>query len=250
MIALLHIVAIGGIWMHNDWSKENDLKVKPAPTPVAEPKENVVLVPGGEHYTVQSGDNYFNVARKHGVDMQALKKANNFVPLSASLKINIPTRQFEMTTPSESVAGIQRSEVRVEEAPNPAVIPVERPRIQTSDTQFEAAQPAPGTLVEVESSLPERSVAVRVDPKPEDKPLLIKPRVRHDAPVARIVERQPSRAVVVPEESGSRTHVIAKGETLWALSRKYGTTPEAIMKANGIKDAAKVHLGAKLIIPQ
>ena len=250
VIALLHIVAIGGIWMHNDWSKENDLEGKPAAVTPAEPKANVVLVPGGEHYTVSAGDNYFNVARRHGVDMQALKKANNFVPLSPALKINIPPRRLETTSPSEAVAGIQRPVVRVEETPAPPVAPVERPRIQTSNTSYEEATPVSGTMIEVEAAPPTRPVAVRVEPSPEDKPLLIKPRVINNTPAPRSVERTPSRAVVVPESTPSRTHIVSKGETLWALSRKYGTTPSAIMKANGISDATKVRLGAKLKIPQ
>lgn len=247
VIALLHIVAIGGIWMHNDWSKENDLKVKPTIAPKSEIKASVVLIPGAKHYTVQTGDNYFNVARQHGVDMEALKKVNNFVPLTAALKINIPPRRLETTSPSEAVSGIQRSELRVEEAP--AMTPVERPRIQTSDTAYRDALPASGELVQVEAIPPSRPVAVKVEPAPEDKPLLIKPRIIHEAPAPRTNVRTPARAVVVPEPTG-RIHVMSKGDTLWALSRKYGTTPAAIMEANGIKDASKVHLGAKLTIPQ
>ncbi|MGC6425643.1 MAG: LysM peptidoglycan-binding domain-containing protein [Akkermansiaceae bacterium] len=248
VIALLHIVAIGGIWMHNDWTKENDLQGKPAPAPKVEPKTSVVLVPGGEHYAVQTGDNYFNVARKHGVDMQDLKKANNFVPLSPNLRINIPQRRQESTTPSEAVAGLQGVPVAEKERPAPPVVPVERPRIQTSDTVVQIPAVPSGGLVEVESAPPSRLEAARVEPKPEDKPLLIKPRVIHETPTSETGERTPARAIVVAEDA--QIHTVQRGDTLWALSRKYGTTPDAIMKANGIKDANKVHLGAKLTIPQ
>jgi LysM repeat protein len=47
---------------------------------------------------------------------------------------------------------------------------------------------------------------------------------------------------------GSKVHVVAKGDTLSKIAAKYGTTAEAIKKANGMKSDTVV-LGAKLRIP-
>ena len=44
-------------------------------------------------------------------------------------------------------------------------------------------------------------------------------------------------------------HVVEAGQTLSAIASAYGTTVDAIMKANGIKDANKVRVGQKLFIP-
>jgi LysM repeat protein len=49
--------------------------------------------------------------------------------------------------------------------------------------------------------------------------------------------------------SGKTTHVVKPGETLWAIAKQHGTTPDAIMKANSITDARKVRAGASLQIP-
>lgn len=49
--------------------------------------------------------------------------------------------------------------------------------------------------------------------------------------------------------SGKSTHVVKSGETLWAIAKQHGTTPDAIMKANSITDARKVRAGASLRIP-
>lgn len=45
------------------------------------------------------------------------------------------------------------------------------------------------------------------------------------------------------------THIVQKGETLYSLSRQYGTTVADICKANGIADGSSVQAGQKLTIP-
>ncbi len=44
-------------------------------------------------------------------------------------------------------------------------------------------------------------------------------------------------------------HTVAPGETLWRISKRYGTTVEAIMALNGIDDVRSVPTGARLIVP-
>ncbi len=43
-------------------------------------------------------------------------------------------------------------------------------------------------------------------------------------------------------------HTVQKGESLFSIAKKYGTTPSQIMALNGIKDARKVKIGQKLKI--
>lgn len=45
------------------------------------------------------------------------------------------------------------------------------------------------------------------------------------------------------------TYRIQRGDTLWALSRKYGTTVDALAKANGIKNPDLIIAGRTLEIP-
>ncbi len=45
------------------------------------------------------------------------------------------------------------------------------------------------------------------------------------------------------------THVVQKGDTLYSLSRTYGTSVQAICEANGIADGSSVKVGQKLRIP-
>ena len=51
-----------------------------------------------------------------------------------------------------------------------------------------------------------------------------------------------------PVAAGGKVHVVAKGDTLSRIAAKYGTTADAIKKANGMKSDTVV-LGSKLRIP-
>lgn len=44
-------------------------------------------------------------------------------------------------------------------------------------------------------------------------------------------------------------HVVARGETLYRISKRYGSSVESIMSANGIKDVRSVPVGARLLVP-
>lgn len=44
-------------------------------------------------------------------------------------------------------------------------------------------------------------------------------------------------------------HVVQKGETLYAIAKRYDISVDVIMKANGIADPAKLAVGMKLAIP-
>jgi len=49
--------------------------------------------------------------------------------------------------------------------------------------------------------------------------------------------------------SGARSHTVQKGETLYAIARRYDVSVEALMSLNGIADAGKLFVGMKLTIP-
>jgi murein DD-endopeptidase MepM/ murein hydrolase activator NlpD len=52
-----------------------------------------------------------------------------------------------------------------------------------------------------------------------------------------------------PSEPGWGVHVVRRGETLWRISQAYGTTVDAIARANQIGDATKIWPGQRLRIP-
>ena len=55
------------------------------------------------------------------------------------------------------------------------------------------------------------------------------------------------RAGSVVQRQG--VHVVASGETLWAISRQHGVTPEAIARATGLASPDRLQVGQSLAIP-
>jgi LysM repeat protein len=48
---------------------------------------------------------------------------------------------------------------------------------------------------------------------------------------------------------GGKTYTIKKGDTMWALSQKFGVTLDALQAANPTVDATKMRIGSVLVIP-
>jgi LysM repeat protein len=52
-----------------------------------------------------------------------------------------------------------------------------------------------------------------------------------------------------PSAEGTVVHVVQRGETLFSLARRYGTTVGAIVQANRLDDASTIYVGQHLVIP-
>lgn len=52
-----------------------------------------------------------------------------------------------------------------------------------------------------------------------------------------------------PAPAGQVTHVVQRGENLFRIALRYGTTVQAIASANGITNPSLIYAGQKLVIP-
>ncbi|MGH9889657.1 MAG: LysM peptidoglycan-binding domain-containing protein, partial [bacterium] len=59
----------------------------------------------------------------------------------------------------------------------------------------------------------------------------------------------PETAPTEPAGRSTTIHVVAPGENLYRISKRYGSSVEAIMSANGIHDVTSVPVGARLVVP-
>lgn len=50
------------------------------------------------------------------------------------------------------------------------------------------------------------------------------------------------------ESSGYTLYTVKRGDTLWGISRKFGTTVENLVKLNSVKNPNLIYVGEKLII--
>jgi lipoprotein-anchoring transpeptidase ErfK/SrfK len=58
-------------------------------------------------------------------------------------------------------------------------------------------------------------------------------------------------ALLLPQAAHAKgnVHKVKRGETLYSIARRYGTTVNAIVKANGIKHRNRIYVGQRLSIP-
>jgi len=57
------------------------------------------------------------------------------------------------------------------------------------------------------------------------------------------------QALIIPTPSGSKTHKVARGESLWAIARQYGLSLQEIAAANNISNPALIKPGQIIKIP-
>ncbi|RZA16043.1 MAG: LysM peptidoglycan-binding domain-containing protein, partial [Proteobacteria bacterium] len=74
-----------------------------------------------------------------------------------------------------------------------------------------------------------------------------------DAPRAQLVRPNAHSAAALaqpaaPAASG-RSYVVQNGDSVWRIANRFKVNQDALMKANGIKDATKMKIGMNLVIP-
>ncbi|MDE6118595.1 MAG: LysM peptidoglycan-binding domain-containing protein, partial [Muribaculaceae bacterium] len=69
-----------------------------------------------------------------------------------------------------------------------------------------------------------------------------------------VVEKKPqpkkASSGTTSNVSSTVTHTVRKGDTLWKISQKYGTTVDKILKTNGLNKNVKLQIGQKIKIPK
>lgn len=60
------------------------------------------------------------------------------------------------------------------------------------------------------------------------------------------VEKTP---LLSPGSGAGLSHTVVKGDTLWAISRKYGVSVQRLQAANAISDPSRISVGRQLRIP-
>ena len=64
-----------------------------------------------------------------------------------------------------------------------------------------------------------------------------------------LLAAQLAAGVGLAEAASPSVHVVRRGETLYSIARRYGTTVEALMQANGLSDPTRIYAGQRLIVP-
>jgi len=211
IIFLIHIVAVGLIFIHQHFLDGRVKASADAGTPAAASGKSPSVVMetraretlprmnnGDKVYVVKPGDNYARIAEREGVEENDLRQANQNVEIRAGLILSVPPRRIVAQEPAEVV--------RIRGAAHPSS---SEPLVNEDDGLVEAIDIAGAP----------RAVAVRSSP-----------------------------ASASPAASG-RTHTVKAGDNIWRISQQYKVKQDDLMKLNNITDARKVRIGMKLVIP-
>ena len=136
-------------------------------------------------------------------------------------------------------------------AAKPAEAPAAKPAEPTAPAPAKAAEPAPAAAIPA----PAAAIPAPAAPAAEVvETVVAEPPAPTPAPTAAPTAK-PAPATEKPASSvaktaaGGTTHTVARGDTLTRLAKKYGVSAQAIMEANGMKDADHLQLGKTLTIP-
>ncbi len=224
VILAIHVVAIAGIFIHSRFFEESETAVVEGPKLLA-PIESKVpedaarlpkIAPGDTPYPVTAGESYTTIAAAHAISEEELRAANNNMELRSGRILRIPPQRIVAVEPPELTA--LRSG-----AAAPEIAPV------ITDPQRDEAP-----MVETTAAAASQPVFVR--------PQVTRTAVEAPAPAP---AAPPARAAATM----TGTYTVKSGDTLWKISQAHRTTPDALMKANGIKDASKLKIGMKLKVP-
>ena len=183
-------------------------------------------------YRVQQGDNLASVSRKFGVSSKAILEANDLeanTPLEAGDKLTIPLNHPAATGLGQLV----------------------RYRVRRGDTISRIARQFDVTPEEIErwnhphGGHVAAGMILRIYPGGR-RETVSAVRPVHPTDGKQVAESKRDVAVVGP---GGMTHPVQPGDTLWSLARAYGTTVEALKRANPFLAGHPLRVGIQLRIP-
>ncbi len=209
---------------------------KPEPTAVAAPGASSSPLPPGTLYQVKAGDTLSGIAKRHGVKVDTIRKANAL----ASDRIRVGQKLV-----------IPDSDKPVSPAP-PAT-----DRMSVDAPKTNAPSAGGGTTVEpVAPPAPTKTMdpaAKAVEPPQPIATPVAKPVAAPAAkPAAVTAAKSGGAAAPVAPPAGAdakmRIHVVEKGEDLYSVSLLWGVSIEELKRVNGLQTTA-LEEGMRLKIP-
>lgn len=107
-----------------------------------------------------------------------------------------------------------------------------------------AVEPAPAAPPAASAPAAPEAVETVVAEPPAPAPAPAASSAKPASPAAK-----PAAGAAKPAAAGGTTHTVARGDTLTRIAKKYGVSAQAIMEANGMKNADQLQLGKTLTIP-
>ena len=201
------------------------------------------------YHRVKRGETLSSIARKYGTNVVSIKNWNNLksdnIREGQALKIyrKSPTPAAKPAVVAETPAPTE-TPAATEQPTTTAVSEPVQPKVAETPVKSEPAEKA-ATEDPVKEE-PKTTVA-------EQKPAVTETKPKAEEPKPAVTENPKAAAAPTPkaeetEEPEWIYHTISKGEGLYGIARKYGTTVEKIQQWNNIPSPDKITAGQKLKI--
>lgn len=215
-------------------------------------KAAVTVQPATDSYyyhRVKRGETLSSIARKYGTNVVSIKNWNNLksdnIREGQALKIyrKSPTPAAKPAVVAETPAPAE-TPAATEQPTTTAVSEPVQPKVAETPVK-----PEPAEKTTTEEPVKEKSQPTVA----EQKPAMTETKPKAEEPKSAVTETPKAAATSTPtveetEEPEWIYHTIAKGEGLYGIARKYGTTVDNILKWNNISNPDKIAAGQKLKI--
>lgn len=208
-----------------------------------------------ETHKVRSGESLYTIARKYRTTVALLRDLNELSPgrkLRIGMRLQVPERGGSPKKSVKAVVAVAKNTAPVKEKAEDQEKATENTEIKTADGRFYLVQPG-DTLTQIaddyDSTVTElrkmnglrRGSTLKVGMK------LKLPAEDEGIPVA------PDSDQVVPSRGPQAVipiaHMVAPGDTLTSIAKKYGVTVDSIKRANNLKKRSTLKVGLRLMIP-
>ena len=195
---------------------------------------NYVPVPGGNYYTVKSGDSLWSIAKNLGVTVNELKEANNLTSsmLSIGQVLKIPSEQIISESVHTVVSG--DSLYKIAQKYNTTVDEIKRLNNLTSNLL------SIGQVLKV----PEKEITVENSYIVKSGDSLYKIAQKYNTTVSELMnlnnlsstELSIGQVLKLPTSSsiGSSTYIVKSGDSLYKIAQNNNTTVDEIKKLNNL----------------
>ena len=222
----------------------------PAPVPTAAaPKSPDSLlpaaanvIPSGSETPASTADAVNSAAKVESIAPQAPVPMSVTASEPEAPKSNVSIVSLPPAPKAESKPVVEEPATKAKPAPKD-----EAPRAVSLGNTEPKHVPTPSdarkSIEREKHSSPPPTVKKKVDDTPPAPVAKKKTEEAQSAPKKKVAEAPASAP------KGSTRHTVSKKDTLWSISRRYKTTPDAIIKANNIKNPDLLTDGKVLIIP-
>ncbi len=281
LVLIIHIFLIGGIILYNcihDRPSASVVETKPTPVKIAPKKDSaeaakLAAAPApksvakpilSDTYKVDDGDSIPSIAAALGVDAQELTKINNIQSsgdLYLGRQLKVPSQNVAPPAPVAKAEPVQakvqqlnvaaKAPEHVEEkASRPAEKNDALAQLAIADSPPKAIAVKAPEKVQDDPPKPERKTEKIMGAAPEPaKPKVVEAKETPKLKPAAKPETTAKPLAKAKATPATRSYTVGVKDTFYSIAKKFGVTPEELMKLNNAKDASKLRDGSKIKVP-